>query len=861
MARRMIAVLAGVALGGACLSGLASPTPQAAAIGPSPTIRQFAGAAPTPYRVPDSVVKVGAGLYVTDEHAIDRVDIETDDFAIWAGDRSTSGSADGALATARFDNPSGIATDERNLYLADTGNHTVRKINLATGQVSTLAGTPGASGSTDAVGTAARFNNPAAVAVSDDGTRLFVADEGNGTVRTVDLATRQVTTLAGTAGQFGTADGIGSAARFTAPRALDSDGGALWVGDGARIRKVVLGTAQVSTLTEMGTPEFNTVTGITSTDTHLYVADLYNDHDGSAFGDLYKVDKVTGGLAVKDTGSFETTGVVLDGTGQTLFAAGALNQVDADVYQYDIVTGTSQAVASFGEKYLSVDGVGPAARLKVPERMGTDGTNLYVLAGSGGIRKVAPTGAVTTLPGQVFGGDVATDGVNLYTVDSRDVKKVVLATGQVTTLVTIGTAPDFAQGIALDGVNLYISHSNCALYRYQLTTGTLSVHAGVPGACAHVDGSATTARFLGGSPMGIYGDDLFVTEWPSTIRRVKVSTGAVSTVASSGLSYPGDVSSDGTFVYTTSRPPLVYAPTDVVKVSVATGAVTVLTGQYPLTYAARPASTTAAGDSLRQGGYVTSVTALHGGHDIYFLNQTGVGLLTDAKVPPQLSIGDVTVTEGDGGTGLAVFTVRLSSPQPNPVGVVFLTNDGTATAASGDYVGQSGRLDFPPGVVEQRVKITVNGDATDEAGESFKVRLVWPSGGATLGRAIGTATILDDDPNGGGATLAVGDVSIVEGDDLGALAIFPVRLSSAQPGPVTVNFGTGDGTATAASGDYDGRLGTLTIPTGVTNATIFVKVNGDYDPEALEAFTLTIAGSSGPTITRATGTGGIINDD
>lgn len=162
--------------------------------------------------------------------------------------------------------------------------------------------------------------------------------------------------------------------------------------------------------------------------------------------------------------------------------------------------------------------------------------------------------------------------------------------------------------------------------------------------------------------------------------------------------------------------------------------------------------------------------------------------------------------------------------------------------------------------VEQRVKVTVNGDATDEADESFKVRVVWPSGGATLGRAIGTATVLDDDP-GGGATLALGDASIVEGDDLSALAVFPVRLSSAQPGPVSVSFATADGTATAASGDYDTRTGTLNFATGVTSATIFVQVNGDYDPEALEAFTLTISGSSGPPIARATGTGGIINDD
>jgi hypothetical protein len=105
------------------------------------------------------------------------------------------------------------------------------------------------------------------------------------------------------------------------------------------------------------------------------------------------------------------------------------------------------------------------------------------------------------------------------------------------------------------------------------------------------------------------------------------------------------------------------------------------------------------------------------------------------------------------------------------------------------------------------------------------VRLVWPAG-AVLSRARAAATV-----------------------------------STAPPGAVTVNFGTADGSAPAASGDDDPRLGTFTIPGGTTSATIFVKVNRDYDPEALQTFTLAVSGSSGPTITRATGAGGIINDD
>jgi hypothetical protein len=251
------------------------------------------------------------------------------------------------------------------------------------------------------------------------------------------------------------------------------------------------------------------------------------------------------------------------------------------------------------------------------------------------------------------------------------------------------------------------------------------------------------------------------------------------------------------------------------------------------------------------------VTAGPGGHNVYFLNDTGVGVITDAEVPPRLGIGDVIIGEGESGAGLASFTVRLSSPQPRTVSVDYATADKDATAGS-DYVAQSGSLSFPPGVVEKRVRVTVNGDSVDEADERFKVVLSSPVR-AVLGRATGKGTILDDDP-GGGVTLSVGDAKVVEGDDLGSSAVFPVRLSAPQPVAVTVNFGTGDGSATAA-GDYQPRLGTVTIPAGATSKNVSITVNGDYDLEAQETFTLTISGSSGPVITRATGTGRISPDD
>jgi hypothetical protein len=100
-----------------------------------------------------------------------------------AGSAGSSGSTDGTGTAARFNNPSGITSDGSNLYVADSGNNTVRKVVIASGVVTTLAGTAGSYGSTDGTGTAARFNNPSDIIT--DGTNLYIADFGNNTIRKI----------------------------------------------------------------------------------------------------------------------------------------------------------------------------------------------------------------------------------------------------------------------------------------------------------------------------------------------------------------------------------------------------------------------------------------------------------------------------------------------------------------------------------------------------------------------------------------------------------------------------------------------------------------------------------------------------
>ncbi|HUR59358.1 MAG TPA: immunoglobulin domain-containing protein [Opitutaceae bacterium] len=156
-----------------------------------------------------------------------------------AGLAGSGGIADGFASTARFNGPTGIAVDAAgNIYVADTGNHTIRLIN-AVGVVVTLAGTGGAQGSTDGAGAAARFAFPTALAVDSTGL-IYVADTLNNTIRKVtNLGV--VTTFVGTAGQSGTLDATGTAARFFLPSGVAVDSAFnVYVGDTGNntIRKV-----------------------------------------------------------------------------------------------------------------------------------------------------------------------------------------------------------------------------------------------------------------------------------------------------------------------------------------------------------------------------------------------------------------------------------------------------------------------------------------------------------------------------------------------------------------------------------------------------------------------------------------------
>jgi sugar lactone lactonase YvrE len=167
-----------------------------------------------------------------------------------AGSAGSSGATDATGTAARFNCPQGLVLDgSGNLYIADTNNHSIRKLVLATGVVSTVAGQSGQSGSNDGVGTAAHFNAPSGVGI-DASENLFVADTENNLIRQV-APSGSVTTVAGSAAASGGRDGTGSNAWFDAPSDLTvDDAGNVYVADtdGHAIRKIVPSTGVVTTV-------------------------------------------------------------------------------------------------------------------------------------------------------------------------------------------------------------------------------------------------------------------------------------------------------------------------------------------------------------------------------------------------------------------------------------------------------------------------------------------------------------------------------------------------------------------------------------------------------------------------------------
>ncbi len=247
--------------------------------------------------------------------------------------------------------------------------------------------------------------------------------------------------------------------------------------------------------------------------------------------------------------------------------------------------------------------------------------------------------------------------------------------------------------------------------------------------------------------------------------------------------------------------------------------------------------------------------------------------LNDCNAPPNLTIDNVSITEGNAGTVVANFTVSLSSAAPVG-GVTFdiATADDTAqddnpATEDNDYVANSLTTQtITAGNSSYNFAVTINGDVIVEPNETFFVNVTNVTG-ATVVDGQGVGTIQNDD-SAVVPTLSVNDVSLSEGNTGTTTFAFTVSLTAAAPvGGVTFDIATADGTAqddnpATEDNDYVAQsLTTQTITAGNTSYTFNVTVNGDAVVEPNETFFVNVTNVSGATPGDGQGQGTIQNDD
>jgi hypothetical protein len=289
---------------------------------------------------PGGIATDGAALFVANSrnNTIDKIDLTSHSIALLAGQLFKGGSDDGTGATAMFSSPSGVAIVGNNLYVSDTNNSTIRQVTTSGGVVTTIAGAVNIPGTDDGKGVAAHFNLPTQIAADPNGSRLFLTDTNNSTVRVISLPDMVVKTIAGQAQADGKADGPPAKSAFNRPRGIATDGKFVYVSDTGNniIRKIDLSNMTTSTLAGTGEEgdkdgaateaQFNNPGAMATDGTTIYVLDADNHAVRkivAATGEVSKLTLVNGHIG---------SGCTLSKDGKTLYFSdtteNAVQQVD-----------------------------------------------------------------------------------------------------------------------------------------------------------------------------------------------------------------------------------------------------------------------------------------------------------------------------------------------------------------------------------------------------------------------------------------------------------------------------------------------------------------------------------------------------
>lgn len=224
----------------------------------------------------------------------------------------------------------------------------------------------------------------------------------------------------------------------------------------------------------------------------------------------------------------------------------------------------------------------------------------------------------------------------------------------------------------------------------------------------------------------------------------------------------------------------------------------------------------------------------------------------------QFSTAAASLAEGDGSITL---TVVRSGGIGLAVSVNYASANGTATAGS-DYTAVAGTLSFASGETQKTIVVLVTSDSFAEGNETFSVALSNPSAGAALGSPSSeTITINDDD--GTGSTVQFNPTSYTANETPGnstvTLSITATRLGDPNT-PITVNYATSNGSATAGS-DYIAKSDSVTFGPAETQKSITLTILDDGLVENAESFFVTLTFASGASVSGSPATVTIADDD
>ena len=233
------------------------------------------------------------------------------------------------------------------------------------------------------------------------------------------------------------------------------------------------------------------------------------------------------------------------------------------------------------------------------------------------------------------------------------------------------------------------------------------------------------------------------------------------------------------------------------------------------------------------------------------------GIETQGPAGPNVSINNVTVTEGNSGSSNATFTATLSAVSAQTVSIDVSTSNGTATAPT-DYQTASATLTFAPGVTTANFNVPINGDTSPEGNETFFVNLT-NAVNANISTPQGTGTINDDDSTNifqfSSATASVAE-NAVPGS-----ATVTVTRTGDLAGAANVTFETSDGTAKQST-DYTFGFGTVKFGPGEASKDVKILIVNDAFIEGPETFQVTLSNPSGNSAIGSPGPITVtINDD